>query len=138
MTEFERFALALALTESDDRELAWGDAKSREGLTYIGVGSGARRVEGAEFMAMGRWQMHPVWYAEWADPAIQVGWSWDTAFRAALRRFFDEYGRQDKPIWERAQIFHLGASAFARGEVDRDYALRFARFWDAQSSENEV
>ena len=116
MSEFERFALALAWTESGNQETVWGD----HGL------------------AVGRWQMHPVWYAEWADPAIQVGWSWDTAFRAALLLFWDEYERQKTPIVDRALIFHLGASAFARGVRDRGYADRFATFWNAQSSENKV
>ena len=116
MNEFERFALALAWTESSNQETVWGD----RGL------------------ACGRWQMHPAWYAEWADPAIQVGWSWDRAFRAALRRFWDEYERQKVAISDRAMIFHLGASAFHRGEYDGPYAVRFAKFWDAQSSESKV
>lgn len=116
MNEFERFALALAWTESSNQETVWGD----HGL------------------AAGRWQIHPAWYAEWADPAIQVGWSWDQAFRAALRRFWNEYERQKKPVTERAQIFHLGASAFARGEWDAVYGARFEEFWNAQSSENKV
>lgn len=116
MNEFERFALALAWTESNNNPEAWGD----HGL------------------AMGRWQMHPVWYAEWADPAIQVGWSWDQAFRAALRRFWDGTRGRGVSLLATVMIFHLGASAVERGEWEGVYEIRFMKFWDAQSSESKV
>ena len=136
MADFERFAEALAKTESDDRELAWGDPKSREGLTYIGVGTAARRFEGSNFMACGRWQMHPAWYAEWADPAIQVGWSWDEAYRAALKRFWVKETPNVTTEVDKAMIFHLGSSAWARGEWDQPYADRFTRFYDTKTKES--
>lgn len=116
MSEFERFALALAWTESNNNAEAWGD----HGL------------------AMGRWQVHPAWYAEWADPAIQVGWSWDQAVRAALRRFCDGTLGRGISVLGTAMIFHLGARAVARGEWDKDYEARFKKFWDAQTSENKA
>lgn len=116
MNEFERFALALAWTESNNNREAWGD----EGL------------------ACGRWCMHPAWYAEWADPAIRVGWSWDQAFRAALRRFWDEYERQGFTVAQKVQVFHLGRSAYELGERDTPYAVRFGKFWDAQTNESKA
>ena len=133
MTEFEQFAEALAKTESEDSELAYGDPKQHEGLSWVKTKGGKAHVAGSNFMAMGRWQMHPAWYAEWADPAMQVGWSWDEAFRKALKRFWDEYERAKAPIAHRMMIFHLGASAFFRGEWDQDYADRFDRFWEQLS-----
>ena len=129
MTEFERFAEALAKTESDDRELAWGDPKEHTAPSTVDFFGHRLAIPGRDFMAMGRWQMHPAWYAEWADPAMQVGWSWDEAFRAALRKFWDAYDTQSVPIGHRVMIFHLGASAFARGQWDQDYFDRFHRFW---------
>ena len=129
MTEFERFAEALAKTESGDLELAWGDPKNAHQESIVYRNGSGWLVSGRDFLAMGRWQMHPAWYAEWADPAMQVGWSWDEAFRAALHKFWDAYDRQSVPIANRMMIFHLGASAFARGQWDQDYADRFHRFW---------
>ncbi len=70
MTGFERFAAALALTESDDDQKAWGD----QGL------------------AIGRWQMHPAFVAEWWPDDIAVGWSWDRLFHAALLKFYEPGG----------------------------------------------
>ena len=129
MNDFERFAEALAKTESSDCELTWGDPKHPDAPSYSEVSGTRIALRGRDFLAMGRWQMHPAWYAEWADPAMQVGWSWDEAFRAALKRFWDEYERAKAPIAHRMMIFHLGASAFFRGEWDQDYADRFDRFW---------
>lgn len=129
MTEFERFAEALAKTESEDSELAYGDPKQHEGLSWVYTKGGKAHVAGSNFMAMGRWQMHPAWYAEWADPAMQVGWSWDEAFRAALRKFWDAEERKGTQPLGRAMIFHLGASAIVRGDWDRDYGDRFHQFW---------
>ena len=136
MTEFERFAEALAKTESNDRELAWGDPKEHAGTSPIVVGGNDSLALGRNFMACGRWQMHPAWYAEWADPAIQVGWSWDDAFRAALKRFWVKETPNVTTEVDKAMIFHLGASAWARGEWDRPYADRFARFYGAKTEES--
>lgn len=133
MSEFERFALALALTESADRECAWGDPKAPQGISETWLSGNLAQVKGARFMALGRWQMHPAWYAEWADAGVEVDWSWDQAFRAALLRFWDKMVKGGWPALSIALIFHLGMNAFARGERDHVYASRFVKFWDAQT-----
>jgi hypothetical protein len=115
MINFERFAKALALTESNDDALAWGD----EGL------------------ACGRWQMHPAWVADWWPRAIQVNWSWDRVFREALILFyFAAAHRLSSPI-EIAMEFHLGRAAFERGDHDEKYAERFAN-WYAKLGQPET
>lgn len=136
MTEFERFAAALAKTESDDSEVAWGDPKEPDGSTKLDWLWGGHTMLGANFMAMGRWQIHPAWYAEWADPAMQVGWSWDDAFRAALKRFYDKESRNVTTEVDKAMIFHVGAAAWARGEWDKYYETRFKRFYGAKTEES--
>jgi hypothetical protein len=136
MTEFERFAATLALTESADSEVAWGDPKELHEKAQMMVAGVLSQVPGAQFMAMGRWQMHPAWYAEWADPAMQVGWSWDTAFRAALHRFWNEMVMLKLQPVDAAMVFHLGESAYHRGERDEAYAKRFEGFWHAKTEES--
>lgn len=136
MTEFERFAEALAKTESGDREIAWGDPKDERRVTYIFQNMPSLTIHGSDFMAMGRWQIHPAWYAEWADPAMQVGWSWDQAFRAALRRFYDKESRNVTTEVDKAMIFHLGSVAWARGEWDKNYETRFKGFYGAKTEES--
>jgi hypothetical protein len=129
MTEFERFAQALALTESDDSELSWGDPKQPEATSRAIVVGHDYRVRGAQFMALGRWQMHPAWFLEWYDPAISVSWSWDEAFRAALQKFWTAMQKLKLQPHHAAMAFHLGMSAYQRGDWDQTYAERFQRFW---------
>jgi hypothetical protein len=129
MTDFERFAEALALTESDNTEWLWGDSKSTAGSPGPGGFIPPHPIKGSQFRACGRWQMHPDWYAEWADPAIQVGWSWDEAFRAALAKFWKVTQKRRVDPGHAAMIFHLGEAAYQRGDFDEAYMLRFTRFW---------
>ncbi|HVI11019.1 MAG TPA: hypothetical protein VND65_22225 [Candidatus Binatia bacterium] len=133
MTDFERFAEALAKTESYDVPTAWGDPKSSEGSSIYGINGSSKVIHGSNFMACGRWQIHPAWYAEWADPAIQVGWSWDEAFRAALKRFYEKESANVTTEVDKAMIFHLGSSAWARGEWDKNYETRFKGFYGAKT-----
>lgn len=138
MTEFERFARALALTETNDNEVAWGDPKGHFWPSDPRTPGLKVEDQGRDFMAAGRWQMHPAWYAEWADPAVEVSWSWDEAFKAALRRFYEAYEKPFVPWFRRAMIFHLGATAVARGDWDRKYEYRFQGFWDSLAEENKA
>ncbi len=104
MTGFEKFAKALALTESNDNAQAWGD----QGL------------------ACGRWQMHPAWVDEWWPDGIEVNWSWDHLFRAALLRFYTAKFQPGIVLSKIIMEFHLGAAAVASGEFDHAYARKFA------------
>lgn len=108
MTDFERFAHALALTESHDNPQAFGD----DGLAY------------------GRWQMHPAFVDDWWPDDIGVDWSWDHLFRAALLRFYSTRSAAGVPLQKVVMEFHLGVHAVAAGEWDTKYGLRFADFYD--------
>jgi hypothetical protein len=129
MTEFERFAQALALTESHDGEISWGDPKDATGASSGVIAGDPYTRPGRQFMACGRWQMHPAWFLEWYDPAISVSWSWDQAFRAALQKFWNAMQSLKLEPHHAAMAFHLGMSAYQRGEWDQTYADRFQRFW---------
>lgn len=136
MTDFDRFAEALAETESSDTEIAWGDPKEPHSTSYDHSFNPSLMRPGRDFMACGRWQIHPAWYAEWADPAIQVGWSWDQAFRAALKRFYGKESRNVTTEVDKAMIFHLGAAAWARGEWDKKYGERFLFYYHGKTEES--
>jgi len=100
--DFERWAKILAKVESHDNPHAWGD----EGL------------------AVGRWQMHPAFYHDFASLDIPVDASWDTAFRACLRNFFSLHSA-DEPL-HAAMMFHLGVHAVLyERKWDDAYALRW-------------
>ena len=129
MTEFERFAAALAKTESDDWEVAVGDAKSKEGSFIVGCNGFSRTGRGSNFMAMGRWQMHPAWYHDWMTEMVRVDASWDEVFRRALQVFWDGEQQAGRPAYKSAMIFHLGRHAVDEGKWDAAYATRFQRFW---------
>jgi hypothetical protein len=107
MTDFERFAQALALTESNDNPHAWGD----QGL------------------AVGRWQMHPAFVDEWWPGDIGVDWSWDRLFRAALLRFYSTKCEPLVSVVNLVMQFHLGVHAVAEGKWDKDYEARFVGFY---------
>lgn len=107
MTEFERFAQALAMTESLDHPEVWGDAG----------------------LACGRWQMHPAWVDEWWPDDIGVDWSWDHLFHMALVRFYQTKDAENMPPDKMAMQFHLGEAAAKRGDWDVKYGLRFAGFY---------
>lgn len=109
MTEFERFAVALALTESDNDQKAWGD----QGL------------------AMGRWQMHPAFVDEWWPDDIGVDWSWDHLFHAALLRFYTTRYVQGVTLSTVVMEFHLGVKAVNEGRWEAIYWERFRKFYDA-------
>ena len=110
MTDFERFAAALALTESDNDQKAWGD----QGL------------------AMGRWQMHPAFVDEWWPDDIGVDWSWDHLFHAALLRFYTTRYVQGVTLNRVVMEFHLGVHAVKEGHWDKTYWERFRKYYDAQ------
>jgi hypothetical protein len=105
MDDFERFAKALALTESNDNPRAWGD----EGL------------------ACGRWQIHPAWFHDWYDGKVMVDDSWDTVFRRCLVSFWKHHSTLGRAVLDVAMRFHLGEAAVNRGAWDVDYGDRFAR-----------
>jgi hypothetical protein len=131
MTYFERFARALAATESDDCEVAWGDPKTAEHVTYFKSEQGVSTIKGAQFMACGRWQIHPAWYQDWAKGGVSVGDSWDQAFKLALFAFWQRMDKIGAAPLKAAMIFHLGASAAAQGKWDEEYAQRFEKNYAA-------
>jgi hypothetical protein len=107
VTDFERFAKALALTESTDNPRAWGD----EGL------------------ACGRWQIHPAWLDTYWPDDIGVAWSWDQLFRAALLRFWGEMRTKALSPEIMAMTFHLGHVPIPPGDWDEKYGERFANWY---------
>jgi hypothetical protein len=107
MTEFEKFAHVLALTESHDSPYIWGD----EGL------------------AVGRWQIHPAWYHDWRVDPPAVDASWNTVFHAALEKFWHHYAAMGTTPIKMAMIFHLGHYDAHSGKWDETYAVRFVNFW---------
>lgn len=107
MTDFEKFAHALALTESHDNPQAWGD----QGL------------------AVGRWQMHPAFVDNYWPDDIGVDWSWDHLCRAALLRFYSTRFQPGRTLEQVVMEFHLGVHAVAEGDWDAVYAARFQTFY---------
>lgn len=136
MTDFERFAEALAKTESEDSEIAWGDPKEPKGSTNLDWLWGGHSARGANFMAMGRWQIHPAWYHDWLDPELPVGASWDEAFRRALERFWNYFKALGRGALAIAMSFHLGVDAAKEGKWDDNYADRFTRYYNAKTEES--
>src|SRR5260370_36671493 len=109
MAGFDRCAAALALTESDDDQKAWGD----QGL------------------AIGRWQMHPAFVAEWWPDDIAVGWSWDRLFHAALLKFYDARYVAGVTLSQVVMEFHLGVQAVKDGRSDAHYLAQVEEFYDS-------
>lgn len=110
MTDFEKFAHALALTETLNNPQAFGD----DGRAY------------------GRWQMHPAFVAEWAPTERDVNETWDGLFRDTLENFYLKRTRAGVPLHILVMEFHLGVHAVASGEWDSKYGLRFAEFYDGE------
>jgi hypothetical protein len=109
MTEYEKFAQALALTESQDKQFSWGD----DGL------------------ACGRWQMHPAWVDRYWPDDVGVDWSWDHLFRAALIRFWGGKHKIGRPT-ELAMEFHVGHWIEPTDHAwDKPYAARFEHHYAA-------
>lgn len=107
MLEFEKWRAALANTESNDNDRAWGD----EGL------------------AVGRWQMHPAFVWDFGPDVVTVRESWDALFSATLRNFWDERSRVTPDGVKLAMEFHLGVTAVRDGQWDEPYAQRFKGFY---------
>lgn len=136
MTDFERFAEALAKTESSDTEIAWGDPKQPTMTTYDHSFNPAIARPGRNFMACGRWQMHPAWYHDWVPLKVPVEASWDEMFREALENFWNNgVGVGDSPL-QIAMKFHLGVAAVREGKSDDAYAKRFVGFFYRKTEES--
>ena len=136
MTDFERFAEALAKTESNDSEVAWGDPKNPGGREMVHAINGTLNIHGNDFMAMGRWQIHPAWYHDWVPLKVPVEASWDEMFREALENFWNNsIGVGDDPL-RIAMKFHLGVAAVRDGHWDVPYGLRFQGFYKAKTEES--
>jgi len=119
MTRFERFAEALALTESGNSPEPWGD----------------------DGRAAGRWQMHPEFFCDYHPLPAKAGETWDDWFRRTLEFFYLHNGGYDARAIDLAMHFHLGKTAFKRGDDDPAYAVRFTRHWyriGADASKIEV
>ena len=112
MTDFERFAKALALTESNDDPRAWGD----------------------HGVAAGRWQMHPAFVDEWLPISMEVAESWDQLFHDTLENFYQVRTAKGVALDKLVMEFHLGVHAVAEGKSDADYAARFAKFYEGVKS----
>jgi hypothetical protein len=112
MTDFEKFAYALALTESHNDPRAWGD----------------------DGVAVGRWQMHPAFVDEFWPADLEVAESWDDLFRAVLREFYGKRQALNVPLPIMVMEFHLGVRAVAEGKRDANYAARFAKFYLAEEN----
>jgi hypothetical protein len=112
--EFKRFARALALTESNDKETAWGDGKSDK----------------TAYLACGRWQMHPAFFQTWTHGVYGVEASWDDVFESTLLHFWTVRRQFTDNVWRIAMEFHLGIRAVMDNRWDDDYAERFREFYD--------
>ena len=113
MTRFDRFRAALALTESDNSPVAWGD----------------------NLRAAGRWQMHPEFFCEYHPLPAKTGETWDEWFGRTLENFYLSNGGDDERSIDLAMHFHLGKTAWKRGDDDVSYRVKFARYWYAIGAE---
>jgi len=108
MSDEDRFIKILALVESDDYPLAWGDSG----------------------FAVGRYQQHPRFYCDWGpkkDYFGNVERSWDWCFEHAARRFFRQ-ARIVSPgatLSKIAMAYHLHGAVVWTGD-DPAYAKRWA------------
>jgi hypothetical protein len=109
MTDFEKWAKALALTESNDNPHAWGDNGK----------------------ACGRWQMHPDFVDGWLPTNENVAESWDDLFHDTLLNFYNNRIQAGVEPHKVAMEFHLSRHAVAEGKDDPGYAARFAKFYGA-------
>jgi hypothetical protein len=110
---FEKFALALGLTESAGNERAWGDPHNG----------------GIWYRACGRWQMHPAFVWEFGPGQVGLDDSWDYVFQITLNNFYDARLRAGVSAYRMAMEFHLGVAAVKQGKTDTDYAERFNRHY---------
>ena len=113
MTEFERWAKALAITETQDKPEKFGDAGR----------------------ACGRWQQHPEFFDEYYPGPALSGETWDAWFRRALTAFWLSKRSKYQEPQTLASIFHLGFKAWQRGDTDGKYDNDFARAWAALAPE---
>jgi hypothetical protein len=105
---YAKWCTALALTESQNNQRAWGD----QGL------------------ACGRWQMHPAFVWDYGPDNVAVRASWDDIFSAALAGFFQERAPITTDPVKLAMEFHLGVRAVSEGQWDAVYAARFQSFYE--------
>ncbi len=110
-SNFEKFALALALTESDDNERAWGDDGGH----------------GVNYLACGRWQMHPAFVWEFGPAQVQVLDSWNTVFKHTLFNFWMSRGAAGRSENQIAMEFHLGVAAVKEGRWAKGYDEDFTK-----------
>ena len=135
MTEFEHFAKALALTESEDVEVAWGDPKDSSGVFLFGTDGKSAHKSGRNLLACGRWQMHPAFVWDFRPEPIHLYSSWDEVFHQVLSNFYQRRRSAHPSIYHLAMEFHLGITAVAHGASDEAYVKRFIKNWDATSEE---
>jgi hypothetical protein len=129
MTDFERFSKALALTETHDLETAWGDAKSERAINVAARIGGVAQAVKCNFMAAGRWQIHPAWYHDFMPVKVPVDASWDEVFRLALENFHrvkTMFGDSPEIM---AMEFHKGHRVTGGPDWDEKYAVRFADYY---------
>ncbi len=99
----DEFAHAIAIVETGDKEFVWGDSG----------------------LAMGRYQCHPAWYQDWAEPNCPVDASWDARFRAAVMRFYNHYQPTYIPL-KIAVMYNQGVHAVTiDGKWNAEYASKF-------------
>lgn len=111
--EFEKFARALAEIESANNERAWGDDAGR----------------GMNYLACGRWQMHPAFLWDYGPKEVGVLWSWNTLFEQTLYNFWLENGGAGESQVRIAMRFHLGVEAVKQGRFAIAYADEFNKHY---------
>lgn len=120
------WASALGEVETGNNPQAWGDFINKPATTHIAYDFPDAIHRLGSPRAMGRWQVHPEWYQEWAGP-VSAGDTWDDTVLKALARFYVHYITTSNlsPV-EIAMVFHLGAHAvLSEHEWDTPYADRF-------------
>lgn len=113
MTEFQKFKIVLALTETKDQPEKFGDAGR----------------------ACGRWQMHPEFFFDFFPGRPRPGSTWDEWFEPALQGFWLHYRARYPNVFMLAEIFHLGWRAWERGDHDAEYSARFRTYWETMVDE---
>jgi hypothetical protein len=103
MTEVEHIVEALRIVESS----------GSQSITLIGD----------QGRALGPWQIHPDFLAQWYHPV--VGDTWLEAMEKAATGCVQHYVDEGLTPFDVAQIFHLGYAGWRDGGPDKNYGSRF-------------
>lgn len=126
MSQFERWALALARTE-----------QNMDSLTWLNIWDHTRQWKpGDSGFAWGPWQIHPEWVRDYM-PTKAAEWRrpWVSFLACCLQRFYERLGGDAVAPLRLAMTFHCGIEGVERGEWDVDYQERFSRMWAVGTAE---